>query len=53
MTGIGDWDFSTLNAQSVGPVATSGDAIGDGKFGWDRLTTTHHSTGNEEQLIFC
>ena len=52
MTGIGDWDFSTLsNAQSVGPVATSGDAIADGKLGWDRVTGGQHSTGGEVKAI--
>ena len=52
MTGIGDWDFTNVsNAQSVGPVATSGDAIADGKLGWDRVTTTQHSTGGEIKAI--
>ena len=51
MTGIGDWDFANVgNAQSMQGVATSGDAIADGKLGWDRVTTIQFSTSSSPEV---
>jgi len=45
-TGIGDWDFTNVNNPQNINISNSGEALADGKLGWDRIDQGPYNVNN-------